>query len=299
MRLVVDTDPGTDDAHAISMAWAHAREGIAGITTVAGNARVEQTKAAALYVIDRLGLDVPVFAGTAAPLLEPHHGALEIHGPDGLAGLVESVGRVQEAPAAVALCTLVETGTVLVGLGALTNLALAMRLDPELPERCGRLVIFGGAVSGAGNFTPVAEFNVASDPEAAEMVFRDWPGITLVPWEAALQHSVSRTEFEAMCADPGPAGTLLRDLDAAARALSLEESEAVNQVLLPDPLAMAVALDPSCVQGSVRHRIHVELAKGPRRGETVVDWNDALDDRSPIEIVTDLDMVTMSRLATV
>ena len=84
MRLVVDTDPGTDDAHAISMASAHAREGIAGITTVAGNARVEQTTAAALYVIDRLGLDVPVFAGTAAPLLEPHHGALEIHGPDGL-----------------------------------------------------------------------------------------------------------------------------------------------------------------------------------------------------------------------
>lgn len=299
MRMVVDTDPGTDDAHALSMAWAHARDGIVGITTVAGNARIDQTTAAALYVVDRLGLEVPVFAGSGAPLLEPHHGAPEIHGPDGLAGLVEPVGSAQEMPAAAALCALVETGTVLVGLGALTNLALAMRLDPELPKRCSRLVVFGGAVHGAGNFTPIAEFNVASDPEAAEMVFRDWPGITLVPWEAALEHSVTRKAFDAMCADAGAAGTLLRDIDAAAVALALDESEADGPVLLPDPLAMAVALDPRCVTGSVRHRIRVELAKGPRRGETVVDWNDAFDDRPPIEIVTHLDMVTLSRLATV
>lgn len=290
--LIVDCDPGVDDAHALAMALTRPDTEVAAVTTVAGNVEIEKTTANALFILSELGADVPVYAGATAPLVEPFHGAPEIHGADGL-GLLPRVAPTLRARTDFAADAIVELARqrprvlTLVALGPLTNVALALQRAPDLPELFLGCVVCGGAVHGRGNFTSVAEFNIASDPEAAEIVFSSWPGLTLVPWETVLGLPVAASEANLVTVGPSPAATLIRRINAAhsANVGFVDDGEGV---LFPDQIAMAVALDARCIAEDSVHAIEVRLSAGGRRGETVVDWKNVTEGRPRHRIVTRL-----------
>ncbi len=177
-KLIIDTDAGVDDAIAIMMALTHPRSEVIALTTVNGNVGVDKVNRNVAHILELFGSDQPFFAGCSRPLVAEAMDSSEVHGSDGLGGvtdkLPESGRKPGEIPASLALIELVRehAGEItLLCLGPLTNLALAVRLNPGIVERISKLVLMGGAVSGQGNASPAAEFNILADPEAAAIVF--------------------------------------------------------------------------------------------------------------------------------
>src|SRR5690606_38783885 len=201
--LLIDTDPGVDDALALLMAFNDPGHDIVGLTVAAGNVGLRHTVANALKLCEVAGRgDVPVFPGCAAPLLHAAPDAAYVHGQDGFGdvGYEPASGAPAREHAALAILRLSHEHAgrlLLVALGPLTNVALALRLDPTLPQRMARLVVMGGADSAHGNITPVAEFNVGFDPEAAHVVLSGFPRIELADWEAVLAHGFPHDAAEA------------------------------------------------------------------------------------------------------
>ena len=191
-KIIIDCDPGIDDA--LALVFAHGDPGleVCGITTVAGNVGLDRTTANALRVRDFIGMrDVPVIPGCAGPLLRPALDAARVHGASGLAG-ARLPGPVSEPAAGHAVDYLIETisaapGEItLIAVGPLTNIALAIRREPLLAGRVRDFVIMGGS-AGRGNVTPAAEFNIAADPEAAAIVFGAGWTVTMVGLDATLR----------------------------------------------------------------------------------------------------------------
>jgi purine nucleosidase len=181
--LIIDTDPGTDDAIAILLAFASPELEVLGLTTVAGNVGQPAVTDNALRICDLAGRpDVPVLIGAAAPLSRPLRSATGIHGIDGLGGL--DLPPPSRAPACVdAIEYIVETvryrdGVVLAPIGPLTNIALALRRAPDIARRIARIELMGGGIA-TGNVTRAAEFNIHADPEAAAIVFGSGAAITM------------------------------------------------------------------------------------------------------------------------
>src|SRR5688500_8010460 len=175
--LLIDTDPGVDDALAILMAFNDPRHEVVGLTIAAGNVGLAHTVRNALKLCEVAGDSAPVFAGAGSPLLHPARDAGYVHGNDGFGdiGYRAPVRTAEREHAALAILRLSHAHAgrlLLVALGPLTNLALALKLDPTLPQRIARCVVMGGAVTAHGNMTPAAEFNVYFDPEAAHIVFQ-------------------------------------------------------------------------------------------------------------------------------
>src|SRR6185437_16123649 len=204
-QLLIDTDPGVDDALAILMAAAHAD--IAGLSIAAGNVGLSHKVRNARTLVDLIGTSTPVFAGCATPLVRaPEEDAAFVHGQDGFGdvGFPGPAAQLSGESAALALLRLTRERPgelTLVALAPLTNLALALRLDPTLPQRVARLVVMGGAVTGHGNTGRIpAEFNIGFDPEAAHVVFEAFPTFDLVDWEATLRHAFDDAEFDAWLA---------------------------------------------------------------------------------------------------
>ena len=272
--LLIDTDPGVDDALAILMA--HDRARVAGLTIAAGNVGLAHTVANALKLTEVMGVDTPVFPGCPLPLVQAADDAAFVHGADGFGdtGYLPAQRRAEEEHAALAVLRLSHRHAghlTLVALGPLTNLALALRLDPTLPSRIARLVVMGGAVTGRGNTSVPAEFNIGFDPEAAHIVFSGWPQFDLVDWEATVRHGFDFDRFEAW----------LRADDARARfyaAISRRTRDWTRargrpQMLAADALAMAVALQPDLVTRAEQRHVDIELSGRSTRGATVVDWD--------------------------
>ena len=275
--LLIDTDPGVDDALALLMAFADDRHEIVGLTIAAGNVGLRHTVANALKLCEVAGRDdIPVFAGCAQPLLHPARDAAYVHGRDGFGdtGYAPSVRPAETEHAAQAIARLSQAhagNLLLVALGPLTNIALALRLDPTLPERVGRFVVMGGAVTGHGNMTPAAEFNIYFDPEAAHVVFSAFPRTELVDWEAVLRHGFPHADFE----DWLQAGTArARFYDGiSAHTRRWAAGHRGDRWHSADALAMAFALEPSGAADVVDRPVAVELAGGLARGATLVDWD--------------------------
>ncbi|GAB3730945.1 nucleoside hydrolase [Luteimonas pelagia] len=279
--LLIDTDPGIDDALAILMAFADDAHDVVGLTVAAGNVGLEHTLRNALKLRETAGREsVPVFAGCAEPLLHPAEDAAFVHGEDGFgdAGLPAPPGTVEPEHASLAILRLSHAHAgrlVLVALGPLTNIALALKLDPTLHERIARLVVMGGAVTARGNITAAAEFNIAVDPEAAQIVFEgfppgpDGPRIELVDWEAVLRHGFPLADFEAWLAADTGAARFYDAISRQARARAVDRRG--DRWHSADALAMAQALAPS--GGALVPRpMCVELDGRHTRGATVVDW---------------------------
>lgn len=275
--LLIDTDPGVDDALAILMAFADPDHEVVGLTVAAGNVGLHHTVGNALKLCEVAGReDVPVFPGAAAPLLHPAPHAAFVHGEDGFGdtGYVPATRGAEAEHAALAILRLshVHAGRLLlVALGPLTNVALAMRLDPTLPERVARLVVMGGAVTGHGNMTPAAEFNIYFDPEAAHVVFSTFPRVELVDWEAVLRHGFPHAAFEGWLQAGTPRARFYEGISAHTRRWAAGHRG--DRWHSADALAMALALEPGGATELLERPLAVELAGTAARGATLVDWD--------------------------
>jgi purine nucleosidase len=193
----VDTDAGVDDAVALIVALQHDHLDWRAIFTVAGNTDVDKVNANVGHVLDLLRKDIPFYQGAARPFFQKIVRAEDIMGSDGLGNASGLLPPVEHLPAAghaaYQLPALIHQASksgkvVLIALGPLTNLALALRLSPEMVQQVDQLFVMGGAVYGQGNSTPVAEFNFYCDPEAAAVVFNaGFKEIWLLPWEVSVQ----------------------------------------------------------------------------------------------------------------
>ncbi|MBS0515188.1 MAG: nucleoside hydrolase [Proteobacteria bacterium] len=290
-KMLIDTDPGVDDAMAILMA--HERAEVIGLSVAAGNVGLEHTLANALKLVEVIDTQTPVYAGCATPLVHASEDAADVHGSDGFGdtAYTPSTRSAESEHAALAILRASHEyagSLVLVALAPLTNLALALKLDPDLPLRVARLVVMGGAVTGQGNYGTVpAEFNVGFDPEAAHVVFSAWPQFTLVDWEATMRHGLDFARFEAMLARGDARAKFYDSITAKTRAWSRGRGR--PKLLIADALAMAVALEPDIVTRAEDHHVGVELDGKLTRGATVVDWQDRNARPANARIVLEVD----------
>lgn len=247
--VLIDTDPGVDDALALLLAWGSPEISVEVLTTVAGNVPLEAATANARRLVAlRQPSPVPLIAaGAAAPLGRPLVTATHYHGDDGLGdveGWTAATVSVADADAAAVIAKAArELGPdlVLIALGPLTNVARALETDAAALRQVGRLVIMGGAVDVAGNVTPTAEFNIHVDPEAAARVFAADLPIDLVPLDATHQVVLPRERLDrALAAAPGPLAA--RVAAFTARSFEADIARGRPGMILHDPLAVGVAV---------------------------------------------------------
>ncbi|WP_435003205.1 nucleoside hydrolase [Xanthomonas arboricola] len=274
--LLIDTDPGVDDALALLMAFNDTRHEVVGLTIAAGNVGLEHTVRNALKVCEIAGRDnVPVYAGCPQPLLHPSVDAAHVHGIDGFGdvGLAPAKRASETEHAALAILRLSHEYAgelLLVALGPLTNLALALTLDPTLPQRVARLVVMGGALTGHGNITAAAEFNIGFDPEAAHIVFRGFPQFDVADWEATIAHGLLHRDVEQWLAADSAQARFYEEISRKTRLWS--EDSRGEHWYAADALAMAFALHPEGAQRLEQRPVHIELTGTHTRGMTLVDW---------------------------
>ena len=297
LKLLIDTDPGVDDALAILMAHRHAD--VLGLSVAAGNVGLQHTVANALKLVDTIGAATPVFAGCATPLVRAAEDAAFVHGLDGFGdtAYVPSARRAEREHAAQAILRLSHEHAgqlVFVAMAPLTNLALALRLDPGLPQRVARLVIMGGAVTGRGNTSASAEFNVGFDPEAAHIVFSAWPRIELIDWELVTRHGIAFDVVERWLAADNPRAQFFAAISRKTRAWTRTRGR--PKLLVADALAIAVALQPDLVTRAEDHHIAIELDGRLTRGATVVDWENRSGHAANTRIVLAVDQARFEAL---
>ncbi len=283
--FLIDTDTASDDAVALIMALRAPNIRVAAITTVAGNVPVAQATRNALYVAELCDSDVPVFVGAAQPLWREYMHAEWFHGRDGLGDHGYPAPRRSAAPTpavdAILACVGENPGLTLVTLGPLTNIALALAKDPAIAAKVARCVIMGGNPCCEGNVTPAAEYNIWVDPEAARIVLRSGMPIDLVGWHLCrAEAALNPADIDRVLALNTPIARFAVECNSMAMAAYRAQTGEIG-ISLPDPIAMAIALDPSlCITGG-EHFVDVEVAGELTRGATVVDrLNVAADDRN-------------------
>ena len=216
-KILLDCDPGLDDAIAI-LAAAYFGD-LVGITTVNGNVGIDHTTHNALLVAQIADIDVSVHRGAALPLISPTMDAARVHGMTGLGDLeLPRLERIAASADAVSyICDTARSvpGLRLVAVGPLTNVALALRSDPDLPRHLAGITIMGGGARG-GNVTPSAEFNVWADPEAAAIVFKEAAPVTMVGLDVTRQVLLGDAEVSRMRAAATPVAEFAADLLAYA-----------------------------------------------------------------------------------
>ena len=270
--VVIDTDPGQDDALAILLALASPELGVLALHAVAGNVPVAQAAVNAGRVCRLAGRGVPVRAGAAAPLVFPLETAEFVCGPDGLAGhdLPPPLAPLAGGHAAVALAALLRAApapVTLLMLGPLTNLALALRLDPGIAGQVARVVVMGGS-RDLGNMTPAAEFNAYVDPHAAAVVLdAGWP-VTLIGLHVTQQAVASEADIAALAAMGTATGRAVHGWLTRPRPGGLGGGGGHP---MHDPLVVAWLLWPELFTGR-DCRVEVECGPGTLRGRTTVDW---------------------------
>jgi inosine-uridine nucleoside N-ribohydrolase len=216
--VILDCDPGHDDAIALLLALASEELELLGVTTVAGNQTLENTTANAIRVLEHVGRsEVPVLAGAPRPLVRERSVAAEVHGSTGLDGPDLPPAARPPLPGhaidwIAATVARASRQVTLIPTGPLTNVALFLARYPELTDRLERIVLMGGAI-GAGNATPAAEFNIWADPEAAHRVFTSGIDLTMVGLDVTHQALMTAAHAERLAAG-GRAGRLVADLFA-------------------------------------------------------------------------------------
>ncbi len=274
LSVALDIDPGIDDALAVALALRSSEIRLELVTTVAGNGPLEMTTRNALRVLHHLGADdIPVAAGAAQPLRKPFYGAIGYHGHDALGGidLPDSPHAADTKTAVDALYEFAATKPgerVLVATGPLTNVAQAFQRHPELPAMLKELVIMGGAFGltryGTGNQTPVAEFNIWQDPDAAEVVFASGASMTIVGLDVTNDPATALADDDLARLRSGATPTSRMAADITAFALKTHPNCALH-----DPLALAVVLDRTLFDFA-HGSLEVHAAPDTEMGRTIV-----------------------------
>jgi pyrimidine-specific ribonucleoside hydrolase len=266
-RILIDCDPGHDDAIALLLALASPELELVGVTTVAGNQTLEKTTANAIRVLDFVGRDdVPVAAGADRPLVREPFVAAYVHGETGLDG--PELPPPQRSPVdqhAVDFLAAHVAGTTLVAVGPLTNVALLLVRHPE--ARPERLVIMGGSI-GLGNVTPAAEFNIWADPEAAARVFACGVDLTMIGLDVTHRALLMNEDAERLRAS-GRTGKMVAELYDFFHRFHAD-TYGFGGSPIHDAVAVAHVFRPDLVETKHRH-VAIETAAELNRGRTVVD----------------------------
>ena len=273
--LIIDTDPGVDDAIAILMLLGHPSVDPLAITAVGGNVGLQNTVRNALCLVELANrADVPVCAGAASPLIAPLHTAEDVHGASGLAHVLlpEPATRPTEEDASDLIWRLAheQPGEVTVlALGPLTNIAKAFLRYPELPKLLRELIIMGGAILG-GNATLQAEFNIFVDPEAARIVFRSGVKLSMVPLDVCSKTTLSLSDCDTIEAVGSNAALVAGQLVRYIYNLATTRFHHAGAPVY-DAIAAALLLKPSLFTLE-QFNVEIELRGVHTRGRTVVDY---------------------------
>lgn len=293
-KIIIDTDPGQDDAIAILLAFASPEIDVLGLTAVAGNVPLALTQKNARIICELAGRgDVPVYAGCDRPLMRKLVTAEHVHGKTGLDGpampdpvmplaeghgvdfIIETLRR--EAAHTVTLCP----------LGPLTNIAEAFRRAPDVAGRVQQIVLMGGAYFEVGNITPAAEFNIYVDPEAADIVFRSGVPIVVMPLDVTHKVLTTRARVEAFRALGTEVGRVCAEWSDFFERFDMEKYGSEGAPL-HDPTVIAYLLAPGLFKG--RHiNVEIEVQSDLTRGMTVADWWGVTDRPANALFIGDVD----------
>jgi inosine-uridine nucleoside N-ribohydrolase len=273
--IILDCDPGHDDAIALLLALASPEIDLVGVTTVSGNQTLDKTTANALRVLELAGrTDIPVHAGADRPFVRERDVAAHVHGESGLDGpdLLPPSTHAQDQHAVDYLAEQIRgrNGKItLVATGPMTNIGLLFAMYPD--ARPERIVLMGGSV-GEGNRTPAAEFNIWADPEAAQRLFVEALDTTMIGLDVTHRALITDAHTEQM-RGAGKVGTMVAELmDFYARFHKARYPDLAGSPM-HDPVCIAHLIDPTLVE--VRDAfIEVDCSSGPSRGRTNVDWRD-------------------------
>jgi len=270
-RFVIDCDPGHDDAAALLFAAAHLD--VAAVTTVFGNNTIAATTRNALAILELAGLEWPVHAGAAGPLTGDAGQVADLHGAGGLDGVelpVPSRGpdAGDAADALIALASRQRGDLFVLALGPLTNVATALQREPRLAQWLPAISLMGGSTT-VGNVTPVAEFNIHCDPEAADQVFRSGIPVTMVGLNVTRQVGVGPEHVELLQASGGRIARVFAALFAFYLARS-QEVFGLTAASLHDPCALLPYVAPELIDHRDAH-VAIELDGRHTRGMTVCD----------------------------
>ena len=308
-RVIIDTDPGVDDCAAILLALASPELQVDALTISYGNGSMPRCADNARRILAAAGRpDIPVYAGAEGPLLRaPTAGwASHIHGGDALGEVADSspaIERVGSEPArraAVEMATraLDAPGEITVlALGRMTNVALALRLAPEIADALAGVVVMGGAVRVPGNVSPVATANIHEDPEAAAILYDSGVPITQVGLDVCDRCGFSDEQFEQLRGSSDPAVQLLVSASAYTRAAyrrlgRLAEGEAVRYNDVP---AVAAAIDPTLMDMR-RLPVAVDTGSDLTRGQTVVDWYGLTGRAANVDVGLEVDATRLTEM---
>ena len=302
-KIIIDTDPGQDDAVAILLALASPEFEVMGITAVAGNVPLSLTELNARKIVELAGrTDVPVFAGCDAPLARKLVTAEHVHGKTGLDGVELPPPSVPLQPTH-AVDFIIDTlraqpsGSVtLVPIGPLTNIATAFRRAPDIIGRVARIVLMGGAYFEVGNITPAAEFNIYVDPQAAAEMFTAGIPITMMPLDVTHKAMTTAARTAAIRAIGSKTAVAVADMLEFYERFD-EEKYGSDGGPLHDPCTIAWMLQPEMFSG--RHcNVEIETGSDLTMGMTVIDWWQVTDRPHNAFVVGDLDADAFFRLIT-
>ena len=292
--LIIDTDPGQDDAVAILLALASPEIHLLGITAVAGNVPLALTEVNVRKVCDLAGrTDMPVFAGLDRPLVRPLITAEHVHGKTGLDGpdLPDPQTPLQDQHA---VDFMIETlrrepaGSVTIApVGPLSNVAMAMQMAPDIIPRIKQIVLMGGAYFEVGNITPAAEFNIHVDPHAATVVFSSGVPITMMPLDVTHKALTSTNRVDALRDIGNRTGAAIADMLVFFERFD-EAKYGSDGAPLHDPCTIAWMIAPDMFTG--RHcNVEIETSSELTMGMTVIDWWRVTDRQPNALVIGDLD----------
>jgi ribosylpyrimidine nucleosidase len=278
MPLILDCDPGHDDAVALLLAGRNPAIDLLGVSVVSGNQTIEKTTVNALSICQYLGINVPVAMGAEKPLKKPAMICPEIHGASGLDGvtfppLTKKLDPRQGYQLIIDLC-LAHQGVILVPTGPLTNIALALQHEPKIKDHIAKIVLMGGSM-GFGNVTPAAEFNILVDPEAAEIVFASGLPIYMNGLDVTREVLVHHSIIERMNQMDNKASRFFHDLMMTFNANQKKVFGWPDGGPLHDPVTIVSLLNPKCVTYQAMN-VTIDVSGGPSYGRTNCDRYDYL-----------------------
>ena len=290
-KIILDCDPGHDDAVAIMLAAINPKIELLGITVVAGNQKLEKTVNNALKVCNHLNLDVPVYSGMSRPMIREQLIADDIHGETGLDGpKFEELKIKAEDKHAVnfIIDTLMNSDekVTLVPTGPLTNIGMAIRFEPRIIEKINRIVLMGGSYQ-LGNMTPAAEFNILADPDAAHIVFSSGVKIVMMGLDLTRQASATKEVVEKIKSLNNKASKLFVDL-MEFFAASQKNVYGWSAPPVHDPTTIAYIIDPECIEVKPMF-CEIELWSERSYGRTLCDYFGILKKEPNVDVAVKLD----------